>query len=168
MTAITPVEHERVEHVPEKLVVHVERREVLVCRNSRCRTDAVKAERGPRPVVVRRAGVSLLGSLIENKCDDALPIHRQRDRLLPLGFDVPLNTLYGYWTQAMTLLSRVAKTTLSSVLGEAYVNVDDTALKVLDPTIRRAATSAISGASRRAQPYSLRLNRQLIRWRRDC
>jgi chromosome segregation ATPase len=31
MTAITPLEHERVEHVPETLVVHVERREVLVC-----------------------------------------------------------------------------------------------------------------------------------------
>jgi transposase len=133
MTAITPVEHERVEHVPEKLVVHVERREVLVCKNWRCRADAVTAERSPTPMVVRRAGVSLLASLIENKCDDALPIHRQCDRLLRLGFDVPLNTLYGYWTQATTLLSPIAKTTLSSVLGEAYVNVDDTTLKVLDP-----------------------------------
>jgi transposase len=132
MTAIAPLEHERVEHVPEKLVVHVERREVLVCKNSRCRADAVTAERSPTPMVVRRAGVSLLASLVENKCDDALPIHRQRDRLLRLGFDVPLNTLYGYWTQATTLLSPVAKTTLSSVLGEAYVNVDDTTLKVLD------------------------------------
>jgi transposase len=132
MTAITPVEHERVEHVPEKLVVHVERREVLVCKNWRCRADAVTAERSATPMVVRRAGVSLLASLIENKCDDALPIHRQRDRLLRLGFDVPLNTLYEYWTQATTLLSPVAKTTLSSVLGETYVNVDDTTLKVLD------------------------------------
>jgi hypothetical protein len=34
VTAITPVEHVRVEHVPERLVVHVERREVLVCGNS--------------------------------------------------------------------------------------------------------------------------------------
>jgi transposase len=133
MTAITPLEHERVEHVPEKLVVHVERREVLVCKNSRCRADAVTAERSPTPMVVRRAGVSLLASLIENKCDDALPIHRPRDRLLRLGFDVLLNTLYGYWTQATTLLSPVAKTILSTVLGEPYVNVDDTTLKVLDP-----------------------------------
>jgi hypothetical protein len=61
-----------------------------------------------------------------------LPIHRQRDRLLRLGFDVPLNTLYEYWTQATTLLSPIAKTTLSTVLGEPYVNVDDTTLKVLD------------------------------------
>src|SRR6195952_165341 len=132
MTAITPVDHERVEHVPEKLVVHVERREVLVCKNSRCRADAITAERSPTPMVVRRAGVSLLASLIENKCDDALPIHRQRDRLMRLGFEVPLNTLYEYWTQATALLSPVAKTTMSTVLGEPYVNVDDTTLKVLD------------------------------------
>jgi transposase len=132
MTAITPVDHERVEHVPERLVVHVERREVLVCKNSRCRADAVTAERSPTPMVVRRAGVSLLANLIENKCDDALPIHRQRDRLLRVGFDIPLNTLYDYWTQATALLSPVSKTTLSSVLGGDYVNVDDTTLKVLD------------------------------------
>ena len=132
MTAITPVDHERVEHVPEKLVVHVERREVLVCKNSRCRADAITAERSPTPMVVRRAGVSLLASLIENKCDDALPIHRQRDRLMRLGFEVPLNTLYEYWTQATALLSPVAKTTVSTVLGEPYVNIDDTTLKVLD------------------------------------
>lgn len=132
MTAITPVEHERVEHVPERLVVHVERREVLVCKNSCCRADAVTAERSPTPMVVRRAGVSLLANLIENKCDDALPIHRQRDRLLRLGFDIPLNTLYDYWTQATALLSPVSKTTLSIVLGDDYVNVDDTTLKVLD------------------------------------
>jgi transposase len=132
MTAITPIEHERVDHVPEKLVVHVERREVLVCKNSRCRSDAITAERSATPMVVRRAGVSLLANLIENKCDDALPIHRQRDRLLGLGFDIPLNTLYDYWTQATALLSPVSKTTLSVVLGDDYVNVDDTTLKVLD------------------------------------
>lgn len=137
MTAITPLEHERVEHVPEKLVVHVERREVLVCKNSRCRADAVTAERSVTPMVVRRAGVSLFASLVENKCDDALPIHRQRDRLLRLGFDVPFNTLYDYWTQATDLLSPIAKTTLSTILGDDYVNVDDTRLMVLDRENKR-------------------------------
>lgn len=137
MMAITPREHECVEHVPEKLVVHVERREVLVCKNTQCRGDAVTAERTPAPMIVRRAGVSLYASLVENKCDDALPIYRQRDRLMRLGFDIPLNTLYGYWTQATDLLSSVAKTTLSCVLGQDYVNVDDTTLKVLDATHKK-------------------------------
>jgi transposase len=132
MTPITPVEHERVEYVPEKLVVHVELREVLVCKRSDCRADAITAERSPTPMVVRRAGVSLFANLIEGKCDDALPIHRQRDRLHRLGFDVPLNTLYEYWAHATGLLSPIAKTTLSTVLGDDYVNVDDTTLKVLD------------------------------------
>lgn len=64
--------------------------------------------------------MSSLASLIENKCDDVLPIHRQRGRLLRLGFDVPLGTLDEYWAQATALLSPVAKTTLSTVLGEPY------------------------------------------------
>lgn len=137
MTSITPRDHECVEHVPEKLIVHVERREVLVCKNSACRGDAVTAERVRAPVVVRRAGNSLLASLIENKCDDALPIHRQRDRLMRLGFDVPLSTLYDYWTHGTDLLNPVAATTLSSLLGDDYVNIDDTKLKVLDATHKK-------------------------------
>jgi transposase len=137
MKSITPVEHERVEHVPEKLVVHVEQREVLVCNNSRCRSDATTAPRPPTPMIVRRVGPSMYASLLENKCDDALPIHRQRDRLLRLGFDVPANTLYDYWAHATQLLGPVAKTTLSTILGEEYVNVDDTRLMVLDAKNKR-------------------------------
>jgi transposase len=137
MTAITPREHERVEYVPDKLVVHIEQREVLVCKASACRGDAVTAERAHAPAVVRRAGASLLAQLIESKCDDAMPIHRQRDRFSRLGFTVPLNTLYDYFAYGTDLLGPVAKTTLSVLLGEPYVNVDDTKLKVLDRTHRR-------------------------------
>jgi transposase len=56
MVAITPREHERIEYVPDKLVVHVEQREVLVCKASSCRGDATTAERAQTPAVVRRAG----------------------------------------------------------------------------------------------------------------
>ncbi|MGV1030524.1 MAG: IS66 family transposase, partial [Dermatophilaceae bacterium] len=137
MVAITPREHERVEYVPDKLVVHVEQREVLVCKASACRGDAVTAERAHAPAVVRRAGASLLAQLIESKCDDAMPIHRQRDRFSRLGFTVPLNTLYDYFAHGTDLIGPIAKTTLSVLLGESYVNVDDTKLKVLDRTHRR-------------------------------
>lgn len=137
MVAITPREHERIEYVPDKLVVHVEQREVLVCKASACRGDATTAERAQTPAVVRRAGPSLLAQLIESKCDDAMPIHRQRDRFLRMGYAMPLSTLYDYFAYGTDLIVPVAKTTLSVLLGESYVNVDDTKLKVLDKTHRR-------------------------------
>jgi transposase len=130
MAAFRTVEHERVEYVPEKLLVHVEQREVLGCTH--CRGEVRSAPRCA-PAPVRRVGPSLLAALIENKCDDALPIHRQRDRFARLGFDVPVNTLYSYFAYASDLLVPVAAVTLSTVLGQQpYVQVDDTTLKVLD------------------------------------
>jgi transposase len=130
MAPIGFVEHERVEHVPAKFVVHVERREKLGCKA--CRGDAVTAER-TAPSSTRRVGASLLAHLLESKCDDALPIHRQKDQFLRLGFDVPANTLYSYWSYVSDLLMPVADTTLSVVLGDpVYVAMDDTTLKVLD------------------------------------
>lgn len=131
MSVIGHLEHEQVEYVPAKLVVHVERRQKLGCKA--CRGDAVTAERADPPAVQRRAGASLLAHLIESKCDDALPIHRQRDQLSRLGFEVPANTLYEYWSYVTDLLWPLAETTLSVVLGDPhYVAIDDTSLRVLD------------------------------------
>lgn len=130
MSAIGFVEHERVEYVPAKFVVHVERREKLACKA--CRGDAITAERAA-PAATRRVGASVLAHLVESKCDDALPIHRQQDQFSRLGFDVPENTLYSYWSYVTDLLRPVADTTLSVVLGDpVYVAMDDTTLKVLD------------------------------------
>lgn len=130
MTGIGFVEHERVEYVPAKFVVHVERREKLACKA--CRGDAMTAAR-KEPAASRRVGASVLAHLVESKCDDALPIHRQRDQFSRLGFEVPANTLYSYWSYVTDLLRPVADTTLGVVLGDpVYVAMDDTTLKVID------------------------------------
>lgn len=130
MAGIGFVEHERVEYVPAKFVVHVERREKLACKA--CRGDAVTAAR-KEPAASRRVGASVLAHLVESKCDDALPIHRQRDQFSRLGFEVPANTLYSYWSYVTDLLRPVADTTLSVVLGDpVYVAMDDTTLKIID------------------------------------
>lgn len=130
MAGIGFVEHERVEYVPAKFVVHVERREKLACKA--CRGDAVTAAR-KEPVASRRVGASVLAHLVESKCDDALPIHRQRDQFSRLGFEVPSNTLYTYWSYVTDLLRPVADTTLGVVLGDpVYVALDDTTLKIID------------------------------------
>jgi transposase len=135
MMALAPREHERVEYVPAKFVVHVERREVLVCKTPGCRCDATTAERAETPGLETRVGASVLAQLVEAKCDDALPIFRQCDQFARLGFEIPVNTLYGYWAYVTNLLMPVADAVFGTVLADPiYVGVDDTGLDVLDTT----------------------------------
>lgn len=105
-------------------------------------SGAVKAQErqgtfAPGAHVYRRAGASLLAQLLEAKCDDALPIYRQRQQLARLGFDAPLNTLYGYWDAATRMVEPVADVILSEVLGHDIVGLDDTKLDWLDPKADR-------------------------------
>ena len=91
----------------------------------------------PGAHVSRRAGASLLAHLLEAKGDDAMPIYRQRQQLARLGFDVPLNTLYGYWDAATRMVEPVADVVLSEILGHDIVGLDDTKLDWLDPKAGR-------------------------------
>ena len=127
-------EHERVEYIPAQVIVHLERREKLGCKA--CRGDAVTAERQQAPAIIGRADVSVLAHLIEGKCEDALPIHRQGDQLRRLGWDVPTNTLYGYWNYATELLAPIAHIVQSVVLGGHVVGIDDTKVDFLDEADR--------------------------------
>lgn len=132
MEVIDHVEHETLEFVPAKFIAHVERREKLACRNSQCRGDIHTAARERESSVQRKVDVSLLAQLVEAKCEDALPIDRQRAQYERLGVTFPLNTLYSYWTYVTTLLLPVSKVTLAQVLGDSVVGADDTKLRVLD------------------------------------
>jgi transposase len=128
------VEHERIEYVPAKLVVHVERREKRACKQHGCRGEAVTAERSAPPDSTLRVGASVLAELIESKCDDAMPVHRQCDRFARLGFLLPEPTAYGYFRYGTELLVPIAETLLGEILQDPHwVGVDDTGLDVLDP-----------------------------------
>ena len=91
MSLIGYQKHERIEYVPAQIVVHEEHREKLVCKG--CRGDATTAPRAQAPAVIGRGGASVLAHLIESKCDDCQPIHRQADQFSRLGWEVPSNTL---------------------------------------------------------------------------
>lgn len=132
MCTIKWVEHETVEYIPARFVVHVEQREVIACKKKGCPGEAVTAERTCASDLPTRVGASVLANLIESKCDDSLPIYRLRDGYSRLGFDVPLNTLYRYWTYALDLLIPVADATLGVVLDDEIVCIDDTGMPVLD------------------------------------
>ena len=133
MTAFGHVEHERLELVPAKFVVHVERREKLACKE--CKGDAVTAEREDTPDLPLRVGASVLAYLVESKCDDALPIHRQCDQFARMGFELPPSTAYGYWRYVTDLLLPIADALLGTVLEDpVWVGIDDTGIDVLDRT----------------------------------
>jgi hypothetical protein len=128
------VDHERIEYVPAKLVVHIERRLKRACKQTGCKHDATTAERQDVPDSTLRVGASLLAELVESKCDDAMPIHRQCDRLRRLGFDLPEPTAYGYFAYATEMILPIAEALLGHILQDpVYVGIDDTGLDVLDP-----------------------------------
>ena len=128
MACIGNVEHETIEHVPEKFVVHVEQREKLACK--KCSGDITTAAR-QTPVAETRAGVSVLAAILDDKGEDALPINRLADRFKRLGWDVPYNTLLGYWAYAADLLLAIADATVGKILDDYVVALDDTSLTVL-------------------------------------
>jgi transposase len=129
------VEHERIEYVPAKVVVHTERREKRACKQRGCKGEAVTAERSPAPDSTLRVGASLLAELIESKCDDAMPVHRQCDRFSRLGFSLPEPTAYGYFRYGTELLVPIAEALLGHILQDpVWVGIDDTGLDVLDPS----------------------------------
>jgi transposase len=130
MSGIGHQEHERIEYVPAQIIVHLERREKLGCKG--CRGDAVTAERNEPLPIVGRVDVSVPAHLVESKCEDALPIHRQADQFKRLGWEVPTNTLYGYWNFGVDLLEPVAHVVQSKVLGGYVTGIDDTRVDFLD------------------------------------
>jgi len=84
-----------------------------------------------------RVGASFLAQLIESKCDDALPIHRQCDQFARLGFELPPSTAYGYWRYVTDLLLPLSTALLGVVLDDPdWVGIDDTGLDVLDSSVK--------------------------------
>jgi transposase len=126
---IGSVGHERIEFIPAKVVVYIERREQLAC--PACRKDVSVAPR-VAPAVNRRIAPSMLAKLMTQKCANGMPLDRQRRELARMGADIPDKTLASCWAYATDALEPVALVTLADVLGSPIVGADDTHLKTLD------------------------------------
>lgn len=129
-TVIGHVDHERIEFIPARIVLHINRCEKNACLD--CRKDVSVAPRTDAPAVVRKVGASLLAKLIADKGAMGMPLERQRRALLRIGFDIPDRTLQSYWAYATDLLEPIAICTLSQVLAKRIVAADDSVLKTLD------------------------------------
>ena len=128
------VKHERIEFVPAKVVVHVEKREKMTCPS--CHKDVSVAPRAAVPAVVRKVGSSLLAKLLLGKCSMSQPLDRQRRELDRMGLHMPEKTLASYWAYSTDTLAPVALALTGEVFGCKIVGVDDSHLKTLDKSAK--------------------------------
>jgi transposase len=136
-TVFDTVEHQRIEFVPAKIVLHVEEREKMTCLS--CHKDVSVAPRAEAPAVIRKVGSSFLSKLLTDKCTLAQPLDRQRREFDRMGLHMPDKTLASYWAYGTDILEPVALSTTAGVFGSKIVGVDDSHLKTLD----RAAKNGV-------------------------
>ena len=134
------VEHERIEFVPAKVVLHVESREKMTCPS--CHKDVSVAPRTAVPAVIRKVGTSLLAKLLVDKCSTAQPLDRQRRELDRMGLHMPDKTLASHWAYTTDILAPVALAVTGQVFGSRIVGVDDSHLKTLDRTAKNGVRRA--------------------------
>jgi len=139
-TVFETVEHQRIEFVPAKVVLHIEQREKMTCLD--CRKDVSIAPRTQVPAVIRKVGSSFLAKLLADKCALGFPLDRQRRELDRMGLHMPDKTVASYWAYSTDILSPVALSTTGNVFASHTVGADDSHLKTLDRTAKNGVFRA--------------------------
>ena len=123
-----------VEYTPPKIDVIEFQREKIVCRP--CDGEITLAP-APAAKVVDRAlpGPQMLAALTINKAVDGLPLNRTRKIFIRSGLDLPIQTLNRWEGYAFKVLEPIIPLIRGAVLGADSINLDDTSLRVLDPTV---------------------------------
>lgn len=122
-----------IEYTPPKIEVIEFLREKVVCRP--CDGEITLAP-PPAQRVVDRAlpGPQMLSALTVNKAVDGLPLNRTRKIFIRAGLDIALQTLNRWEGYAFKLLEPLILLLRGAVLAADTINLDDTGLRVLDPT----------------------------------
>jgi transposase len=122
---------EVIELRPAELYVRLDKREKLAC--STCEIAPVRAPLAEKVVPSGQFGIRLVAQLLVDKYMDGLPLHRQRERLARLGFDVSVSTLCDQVKWSTDLLRPLWRAALDQVIAARVMHVDGTGLAVLDP-----------------------------------
>lgn len=124
-----------VEYTPPKLEVIEYLREKIVCRD--CEGE-ISIAPPPAERVIDRAlpGPQMLSALVTNKAVDGLPLQRSRKIFKRAGLDIPVRTLNRWESYARDLLEPIIELVKRNVLNADTINLDDTGLRVRDPTIK--------------------------------
>lgn len=124
-----------IEYTPPKIDVIEYRREKIVCRECEGEISVAPA---PAERVIERAlpGPQLLATLAIHKTVDGLPLNRTRKIFARSGLDIPIQTLNRWEGYGHQLLEPVIELVRRAVLGADTINLDDTGLRVRDPTLK--------------------------------
>lgn len=86
------------------------------------------------PIEKGIAGPGLLAQIMIDKFVDHLPIYRQIERFKREGVKISSSTINGWQESISSLLWPLYETLKSRVLGQGYIQADETPIQVLDKT----------------------------------
>ena len=121
---------EVIELIPAQVIVRRDLREKLACTT--CEAELVRAPTGDKVVASGKIGLGLAATLLVEKYVDGLPLHRQRERLARLGFDIAVSTLADQIKWSTDLLRPLWRAALAEVIAARVMHLDGTGLTVLD------------------------------------
>jgi transposase len=122
---------EVIELVPAEVIVRVDRREKLTCKD--CEGgEIVRAPQGDKVVSGGRLGSTLVATLLVEKYWDGLPLHREKQRFARLGLPVSISTLADQVTWSTDLLRPLWHAAAVKVLVSTVMHLDGTSLAVLE------------------------------------
>ena len=88
------------------------------------------------PIEKGIAGASLLAQIMVDKYVDHLPIYRQVKRFARDNIRIPANTINGWQDSISRLLFPLFEKHKQLVLGQGYLQVDETPIRVLDKDVK--------------------------------
>ncbi len=120
---------EELERIPGKLFV----RQYVRPKYAKPQGEGVViAELPARPIDKGIAGPGLLAQIVIDKYTDHLPIHRQIQRFEREGIKLSSSTLTDWISATCALLEPLYEALKKEVLSSAYLQADETPIKVLD------------------------------------
>jgi transposase len=124
-----------IEYTPPRIDVIEYLREKVVCRACEGEISVAPA---PAERVIDGAlpGPQLLAALTINKTVDGLPLNRTQKIFARSGLDIPLQTLNRWEGYSHQLLRPVIAMIRLAVLSSDTINLDDTGLRVRDPSLQ--------------------------------
>jgi len=86
------------------------------------------------PIEKGMAGAGILAQIMVDKFVDHLPVYRQIERFKREGVKIPSSTINGWQESVCNLLWPLYENLKRRVLGQGYLQVDETPIQVLDKT----------------------------------
>lgn len=130
---------ERLDLIPAELFVLEIRRHKRACgkcKDSIAQVPAGKEPGGPTtPVPGSDYGFGVYTQIITNKFADHLPLYRGEDIFARAGLMIPRNTQFGMLANIATLIAPLVALMKSRVVSGSVIGVDDTAVRLQDPSL---------------------------------